>query len=405
MLLALGAYILYRNSASTAAAPQYQTAKVERGTLVSALSGSGTVSSANSTAVTTEASGVVRAVYVKNGEHVVAGAHLFELELDGEGKARLASAWASYLSSKSTVETTQASYYSLRSSMLTKWKTYMEAAESSSYENADGTPRTDTRQLPQFISTSDDWLFAEASLKNQETKMTQAKAALNSSWLAYQKAAATVTAPVSGIITGLSLQNGNTINATSNSNGGASSQKIASVLTGSTPLIAVNITEIDVPKIKIGNRATVKIDAFPDKTYTGSVVSIDTTGVVSSGVTTYPTVIKLDSEVLEIFANMGASANIILESKDNVLMLPSGAIQTQNGETSVRVLNNGQVSTKIVQVGITSDTQTEIVSGLAEGDEVVTSVTSTQPAQNTTSVFSAFGGRNFGGGAQVRVAR
>jgi multidrug efflux pump subunit AcrA (membrane-fusion protein) len=171
------------------------------------------------------------------------------------------------------------------------------------------------------------------------------------------------------------------------------------------PHVSINLTEIDVPKVKIGDRATVTFDSQPDKTFTGKVISIDTTGSVSSGVTTYPTVIRLDTDASTILPNMAASASIITNTKDNVIMVPSASVLTgTDGNQTVRIMKNGAVQTVTVQTGLSSDTQTEILSGVTEKDVVVTSVTqaTTTATGATTSPFSMFGGARTGGSSLRR---
>lgn len=380
--------------------PQYQTAKAEKGTLTIIVTASGQVSQANSATVDTKASGVVSKIYVENGQKVKTGDKIAEIDMDLEGKQRASSAWSSYQSARNTLENARISYFTLQSDMLTKWKSYMDIAQSSTYQNSDSSPKKDARQLPQFMSTSDDWLATEAKYKNQENVVAQAQTALNSVWLSYQQTSSTVYAPISGTVTGLSLQIGSVLTAQSNSSGTSTAQKIASIQTGASPVIQVNLTQIDTPKVKIGNRATLTFDAFPGKTFTGKVVSIDTIGSVSSGVTTYPAVIKLDTEVPEIFSNMTASANIITQIKDNAILVPISAVQTQDGQSTVRIMKNSRVEQVNVETGFSSNTQTEIVAGLSEGDTVVTSVISSaqtgqQRSSQTQSPFGGFGGGGF----------
>ena len=85
------------------------------------------------------------------------------------------------------------------------------------------------------------------------------------------------------------------------------------------------------------------------------------------------------------------------------LLVPSGTITTTNGISTVRVMRNGTPEIVDVEVGASSDTQTEIISGINEGDEVVTG-TSGGTATSTGTTTSPFGGGGFGGGA-VRIGR
>ncbi len=127
-------------------------------------------------------------------------------------------------------------------------------------------------------------------------------------------------------------------------------------------------------------------------------MTVDRIGSVTSGVTNYPIVIKFDTEAPEVLANMSASASIILEAKDDVLLVPSSAIRVQNGENTVRVLKNKKEQSVTVETGLASDTQTEIVSDLAEGDEVITGTTAgTGTVRQGTSSSPFSGNLRIGG--------
>ena len=382
----------------------YTTEAAQKGTLVVSISASGQISAANSASVTTQTSGVVSKIYVTNGQKVKAGDPIALMDLDLDGKQRSNQAYASYLGAKNSLDSANANYYSLRSTLFTQWDTYMKKAENSTYTNPDGSPNKDQRNLPGFASTSDDWLAAEAKFKVQQGTIAQAQTALSSAWSTYQQSSPTIYAPISGTVTGLSLQIGSVLNAQTSSTGNSTSQRIANIVTDASPQVTVQLAQTDAPKVKIGNKVTVTLDAFPDKTYTGTVISIDTVGSISSNVTAYPAIIKLDSASSDIYSNMTATANIITQTRDDVVLVPSAAIQTQNGTTSVRIMKNTVVSSVPVEIGASNDSETEILAGISEGEMVVTgsSDPTTTVTSTTTSPFSAFGGRGGMGGA-VRV--
>jgi HlyD family secretion protein len=209
------------------------------------------------------------------------------------------------------------------------------------------------------------------------------------------------------------LQKGSTLASTSSSSDSSSSnnssttQKIATIKTNAKPGITVNLSEVDIPKVQIGNKVSLTADAFEDKTFTGKITDIDTTGVSSSGVVTFPVTVTLDTENEQLYPNMTVIANIITATKDNVLLIPSSAVQRQNDQATVRIVKNGNVQQVDVQTGLASDTQVEIISGLADGDQVVTSTLSTQISGQSTTT-SPFGGGGFGGrggGGNVRIIR
>ncbi len=376
---------------------QYQTAVVEKGTLIISVTGSGQVSTANSMPVTTQATGVVSKVYKNDGAEVKTGDIIAEIDLDLYGQQKAAQTLASYQSAKNNLENAKTAMYSLQSDMLTQWKKHYDLAVNSTYQNSDGSPNNDNRTLAEFHISEKNWLAAEAKYKNQQNVVNQTQTSLNAAWLSYQQSSPIIYAPISGKVTGLSLQVGSVV----------SSNKIASIKTNTSHVVTVNLTEIDIPKIHIGNKTTVQFDAIPDKTYTGNVVSIDTSGTVSSGVTTYPTVIKLDTEASEILPNMVSSANIITTVKDNVLLVPAASVHIQDEESFVRRMKNGKTEQIRVETGIASETQIEIISGLSEGDVIITGSTQTgnsQQQNRTQSPFGGFGGGNirFGGAGAIR---
>jgi multidrug efflux pump subunit AcrA (membrane-fusion protein) len=139
------------------------------------------------------------------------------------------------------------------------------------------------------------------------------------------------------------------------------------------------------------------MDAFADKTFTGQVLAINTNGQSSSGVTSYPTIIVFDNSLPNMYPNMSISANIIIDSKTDVLTVPSSSIKTTNGESIVSVMKDNKISSVVVETGLSDATNTEIISGLNEGDTVVTS-TSTAKTTNTSTTKSVFSGNGMGGG-------
>lgn len=382
---------------------QYQITTVERGTIVSSVSESGQVLSANFVSVVSQASGQITKVNLKDGDGVKKGDVIAEVQLDQLGQQKNTQAWASYLQAQSALASAQASQYSLQSTMFTKWNTFYNLATNSTYQNSDGTPNDINRALPEFHEAQDDWLAAEANYKNQQTVVNQAQADLQNSWVNYQLTSSQITAPMDGKITNLTIFAGmNTSNingsTTTTSSTSTQSQRVAVIESDQNPLASFNVSEVDINKIKNGQKATLTLDSLSGKTFTGRVVSVDRIGSVTSGVTNYPVVIQFDTKVPEILPNMAVNANIIFASKDNVLIIPSTAVQTVNNQTVVRVLQNGQIQQTAVETGLTSDSQTEISSGLSEGQTVVTSLITTGTSQQsgTRSPFGGFGGRGFG---------
>ncbi|MBP9817172.1 efflux RND transporter periplasmic adaptor subunit [Candidatus Shapirobacteria bacterium] len=391
-LIGVGGWLIYANLfKNKTATVSYQTAVAEKGTLITTLSGSGQISSVNNRAVTTSTSGVVSKVYVKNGQKVIVGTVVASVDLDMTGRQARDSAYTSYLSAKNTLETTKNSLLTLQSTLATAYDKFHNDA------GARGLATDDVTYVNQYNA----YQSAQFNVNNFVNQQKIAEQQVANAWSNYQQASNLIYAPISGVISGLSLKPGMVIS------GGTTGLKVANITTSATPTVTVNLTEVDIPKLTVGNKATITLDALAEKSFTGTVVAIDKLGSVSSGVVNYPVVIQLDSVSEEVFPNMSASAKIITSVKDNVILVASTAVKKTNGVATIQVMKNGKPVNIDVEVGGNNDTQTEIISGIIEGDLVVTSSTSASKATGTSTSTSVFGGSNrgFGGAGAVRVGR
>ncbi len=167
-------------------------------------------------------------------------------------------------------------------------------------------------------------------------------------------------------------------------------------------ILEISLSETDIPKIKLGNKVSVTFDAISDLTISGKVTEIDTVGTVSQGVVNYNVKITFDTQDDRVKPGMSASANIITDTQQNVLTVPNSAVKTKNGSSYVLVLSQKQDLTsstavqgfvsisaptqKTVEIGAADDTNTQIKSGLSEGDQVVTrTISGTKTTAVTTS--------------------
>ncbi len=397
VLLLIAGYFGYRHFSSKNTATTYQTATAVKDTLINDVTASGSITSANNVNVTIQASGVVKEVLVKNGETVTQGQTLATLTLDQASQQKQASAYASYLSAKNSLDNANSKINSLQSTLFTDNQKFINDAVARGLLTSD----------PTYIEENATWLQSEADYKNQQTAISAAQLSLSAASLNLSQLSSTITAPVAGIVKGLTITPGTIITTSSSSNSSTSTSQVLGSINQPGPLQAqVNLSEIDSVKVAEGQKATMTLDAFPNVTFTGKVSSINTNGVVSSGVTTYPAVITFDSGNDHIYPNMAVSAKIITSIKNDVILVPTAAIQAgQNGST-IRVMKNNVVSTVPVEIGDSNDTQTEITSGISEGDVVVIGSTSSTSGTSgaTTSPFGAirggFGGGGFGGGGR-----
>lgn len=380
-LVVVGVFWFIRYKSSKNGKVVYQTARVERGTVVSSISASGSIISSNFISIDTTASGVVKEVFVKEGQKVYKGQRIARIELDMEGEQRLASAYSSLISADNALASAN---NNLRQAQASLEKVYDEIKGHDSDET---------------FAMKETRTKAEVAKDNAYNSLRSAQANLSVASYNYRLASPDILAPVSGVVGSINIVPGMILGSASGQSG-SSSTRVGVIKFEGLPVASFNVSEVDISKVKEGQKATITIDSIADKTFTGKVVAVDRVGISSSGVTNYPVLVQFDNSVPEILPNMSASVNIILDTKADVLVIPNSALVTAgDGSTSVRVLKNGKEETVSVVVGISSDTNTEIVSGLSEGDIVVTgtvSSSSTQGGANrSVSPFSSFGGGGF----------
>jgi RND family efflux transporter MFP subunit len=140
--------------------------------------------------------------------------------------------------------------------------------------------------------------------------------------------------------------------------------------------LVIEVDEIDIPQVKLAQEVTVNVDALPKAVFTGRVTAIYPVPSEVGGVVLYTVRINLDIQgESEIKVGMSASANIVAEKHENVLLVPSRAIgKNEQGQAIVKVKANEQIQERAVAVGLDDGLKAEIISGLNEGETVVVEV-------------------------------
>lgn len=395
ILLALIVTTVIKVRAASSNKPQYATAKVEKGTVVETVSASGKALTTSALTINTGASGIVSKVFVKDGDQVYAGQKIASITLDSTGQVQYQQALTSYQSALGSVASANANYWSQQNAEFVANQKFINDAAARNLATND----------PTYIEEWANWKAAEANFLNQQTLASAAQASLANATVNLQLASPTITAPYAGTITNINLVEGmvisssNTVTSSSSNNATISTQRIAVIKNNSTPIVNVSVSEIDVPNIKIGQKATVTFDSINGDTFTGVVATVDRIGTVSSNVTSYGVNIKLDTDSDAVLPNMAATANIIISTATDVLEVPNSALVTSNNQTMAKTLVNGKEIDIPVEIGISSDTLTEIKSGVSEGETVITGTRSTTTNSTSRSVFSGTG--LGGGGARI----
>ena len=192
----------------------------------------------------------------------------------------------------------------------------------------------------------------------------------------------TVVAPFDGLITSVNVSAGEAVNANT---------VAIELVNPSVIQVNANLDEIDVAQVKLGQQATVSLDALPDVEISGELSSVAVIGKSTSGVVSYPVTIQLTvpSDV-QLREGMSATATLVVQQANNVLVIPNRAIGGSVSNPTVSVMVNGELVDMPVTLGISDDTRTQVVSGLKEGDMVLVDMS------GTTSQQGFFGGGMMG---------
>jgi HlyD family secretion protein len=152
-----------------------------------------------------------------------------------------------------------------------------------------------------------------------------------------------------------------------------SNVQLGAVANLDTLQLPVKVDELDLPKIKVGQKAEVKVDALARKVFMGEVTQVSTVGTVTNGVSFYTAVVTLKN-ASELKYTMTATADILIEDKKDVLVVPVSNVKTRNGKKVVSLKKaDGTIEAEHeVKIGANSSTLIEIIDGLAAGDTLVT---------------------------------
>jgi RND family efflux transporter MFP subunit len=283
-------------------------------------------------------------------------------------------------------------------------KGYISAAE---VDSAKAQAKVDAAQV---VSAQEQIKQAQASLsaakagsaqnriKQQQVATARATVAQSQAGLAYQQAQmdkAFIRTPISGTVLQLAQQEGETIAA------GLSAPTVIIVADLTRLQVDAFVDETDIGRVKLGQRAEVTVDAYPDRPFSGRVEKIASSATLQENVVTYNVTIALSDPGELLKPDMTASVNITVEKREKVLAVPVDAVKQSAQGTTVTVMEQQGKQTPIykvvpVEVGISDEQYTEITRGLQEGQVVVLSgevpgMTASKDAPRMPSLFG--GGR------------
>ena len=184
-----------------------------------------------------------------------------------------------------------------------------------------------TAGTPVFTMTADSY---EDALKQYENSLEQAEKSLDTANNDLEKQQEsledyTITAPISGQVISKTGKVGDKISRSSNTE----SSTLAIIYDLSELTFEMSIDELDISQVEVGQEVEITADAFEDETYTGHVTNVSLNGSYSNGVTTYPVIVTLD-DMGDLLPGMNVDGTIILDRAEDVLYIPSNALQRGN---------------------------------------------------------------------------
>jgi macrolide-specific efflux system membrane fusion protein len=209
-------------------------------------------------------------------------------------------------------------------------------------------------------------------LRAAQAQLEQAAAAVR--MLEAQVSYATLRAPISGIVSSISTQEGETVAA------GLNSPTFVTIIDLRKLQVDAFVDETDIGKIRVGQKATFTVDSFPDRDFPATVQAIYPKAVIMDNVVYYDVVLRIDEPLTgQLRPEMTTNVIITLEARKRVLSVPIRAVTRDQGKSVVYVHNNGKPVRRVVKVGWKDAESVEIAFGLTENDRVLIR---TPPATN-----------------------
>ncbi|GIW67029.1 MAG: hypothetical protein KatS3mg095_0927 [Candidatus Parcubacteria bacterium] len=184
-----------------------------------------------------------------------------------------------------------------------------------------------------------------------------------------------IYSPLSGIVSGIKNKIGDSV----------SPQNVILEIISNDKIIELDVNEIDLPEIKMGQEAVIEFDAIPNLKLKGKIFYISPVAEINQGVVTYKVKLYLeDNQKIKI--GMTVNVEIIVQSKKDVLIIPNSAIKNFEGKNYVEIPDNKENIRNInnrpikltyplkrvfIKTGISDSNNTEVIEGLKEGDIIV----------------------------------
>ncbi len=352
----VGAYSYFNTGESQQI--HYITEESKIGDLDKSVLATGSVRANQRTEVGAQVSGKIQKIHVTLGQAVKKGDLIAEIDSETQ---------------QNNLNTAQAELSAYKTQLNAK-QVALSVAESN-YQRLSKLYNQKSASLSDLESAKNELATARANLEDVKSQIQVAEIAVNTAKtnLGYTK----ITSPIDGIIVSIPVSEGQTVNANQ------SSPTIVQVADLSKALIKLEIAEGDIAQVKADQAVSFNTLAEPNRRYQGKIKSIDpalttlthnnyTEESANSTAVYYYANVIVDNPEMSLRIGMTTQGKVVISEKKNVLLVPTTAIKKQGKEKIIQVLENGKSVEKIVQTGLADSQYTEIISGVNEGEKVIT---------------------------------
>lgn len=355
-------------------------AAVERGDIARSVVATGKIQPRAQVEVKSKASGIVQRILVDYGDWVKQGQVLVELDKE-ELRARLREAAATLAAAEAAEESARAvlerNKVEAEGPDLPFLKSAMERAQRLHQEGLiarallEEAEKAYQMALNKQMTALRNLAVARAELARASAQVAQAKAALERAEEDLRNS--TIVSPMDGLVLSRDVEVGDAVSSILVL--GSQATLIMRLGDASDVYVLGKVDQADIGKVYLGQRARIVVESFKDKKFEGHVTKIAPLGVEKDNVTTFEVRVSIKNPTGELKANMSANAEIILEEKHNVLLVPESAvIYDKDRRTFVELPDPAAEKGRRkvpVKLGISNGVKTELIAGLREGDKVI----------------------------------
>jgi len=353
---------------------------VEKGDIARSVVATGKIEPLAKVEVKSKASGLVKQVLVHYSDWVKTGQVLVELDKE-ELQAQVRESRAALLAAQAASDSAEATYERNKVEAEAPDLPFLKA-------NMDRARQLKSQGLIAQAGLEDAERTYEAALNKQMTalrninvsraEIARAKAGVAQAQATLDRADenlrnSTIVSPMDGIVLSRDVEVGDAVSSILVL--GSQADKIMTLGDVSDVYVLGKVDEADIGKVYLGQPARIVVESFKDKKFVGKVTKISPLGVEKDNVTTFEVRVSIRNPSGELKANMSANAEIILEEKKNVLLVPESAVvydRQRNTSLEVPDLANPKGRRQVAcKLGISNGVKTELVSGLKEGEKVI----------------------------------